>query len=72
MVSAQMGGMEMVLQRHFWLVGWSWHLPTRSGGPFQWTWYLANDFQFFLITPPLILLYIYVTKRGVTQTPTTA
>jgi hypothetical protein len=32
---------------------------------FGWGWYLANDFQIFLITPPLLILYAKNTKAGI-------
>jgi len=28
-----------------------------SAGPFQWTWYLADDFKFFVVSTPLLMLY---------------
>ena len=33
-------------------------MPKDKGGCFGWGWYMSNDFQFFLITPFLLLLYI--------------
>jgi peptidoglycan/LPS O-acetylase OafA/YrhL len=29
----------------------------KSSRCMSWTWYLANDMQFFIITPPLLFLY---------------
>ena len=34
-----------------------------NGGCVDWTWYLANDMQFYIISPGIILLMVFVEKR---------
>ena len=38
---------------------------TGTDGCIPWTWYLANDWQFFLVTPIFLILYLINWKAGV-------
>ena len=35
-----------------------------SAGCFNHSWYLANDFKFFLVTLPLLVCYVFYSRRG--------